>query len=100
MKTKGYGSRIPGQFRHLVFLRIHTTMHPQFKKRGWTYFEAVAKELNVTPVAVYFWYRGTTLPSLYNLVNFADAMDVSVDHLLGRKGYAEVKKSGHLKVVG
>lgn len=97
--AKSIGTRIPPDFRLRVSNRIRQVMKPHVKQAGAVYTECTeaARELNVTPLCVWYWYEGYHLPTLYNLVRFADLYGVSVDWLLGRTAVKEL--AGHLKVV-
>jgi transcriptional regulator with XRE-family HTH domain len=74
-------------------------MKPYVKEKGRVYTECrdAAQELKVTPVTVWYWYEGYHLPTLYNLVRFADLYNVSVDFLLGRTAIKEL--ASQLKLV-
>lgn len=95
------GSRIPEDFRRHVSQRIRMTMKADIKDEGsaWAVCRAVASDLDMHPQAVYFWYAGYCLPTIYNLVRFADLYDVSIDYLLGRTAVRQLVKSGHLRAV-
>lgn len=52
---------------------------------GLTQIELSAR-VGVTQAALSAWELGTAAPSLPNMVRLADALDTSIDELLGRKG--------------
>lgn len=95
------GSRIPPDFRLHVNRRIRQVMKAEVVEVGSVYAlcTEVARELGMHPTAVYFWYEGYCLPTIYNLVRFADLYDVSIDYLLGRTAYKQLVKNGHLRAV-
>jgi len=43
-----------------------------------------AHDLGLSPMTVYFWWAGDTIPLLHNLIAFADYYEVSLDYLCGR----------------
>lgn len=51
---------------------------------GLTQIELSAR-VGVTQAALSMWELGTAIPSLPNTVRLADALDTSIDELLGRK---------------
>jgi len=90
-----YGSRIPEEYRRKVSYRIRRTMSPHIReaKSMNSEFEAAGEALEVSTVAVRAWYEGISLPTIYNLVRWADLYDVSLDYILGRKIAGEIKKA-------
>ena len=95
---KGH-NRIPLEFRARVSHKLRIVMKPHVRENRSLYAECkeVAKELNLHPQTVWFWYEGYCLPTLYNLVRFADLYDVSIDYLLGRTAIQQL--AGQLKRV-
>ena len=77
--------RIPEELRHRVSTRIREAMKPYVKAQGeWAECREAASSLGITTGAVYCWYNGKTLPTIGNLVKFADLYEVSLDWLFGR----------------
>jgi hypothetical protein len=74
-------------------------MKPSVRETGsvWAECREAAQQLGLHPMTVWFWYEGYTLPTLYNLVRFADLYEVSIDYLLGRTAIQQL--AGHLKRV-
>jgi len=93
---KNTGSRIPPEFRLRVSRRIRTVMKPFVKENESLTAECreAATELGLYYMTVWFWYEGYTLPTIYNLVRFADYYDVSIDYLLGRTAVKELQRRG------
>lgn len=88
MATRGVprGSRrIPLELRHRVSTRIREAMKPYVKAQGeWVECVATGHALELHPQTVWCWYNGKTLPTLGNLVKFADLYEISLDYLFGR----------------
>ena len=79
------GRRIPSDFRYKVHVRIQSAMKPYIKANGeWAECKEAAKSLRLSPHTVYGWWTGKSLPTIYNLVRFADLYEVSLDYLFGR----------------
>jgi transcriptional regulator with XRE-family HTH domain len=77
--------RIPSEFRYKVHVRIQATMKPYIKANGeWAECCEASHSLKLSPHTVYGWWTGRSLPSIYNLVRFADLYEVSLDYLFGR----------------
>lgn len=68
-------------------------MKPWVKEYGslWKLCHATAEVLGVHSSTPWRWYEGVGLPTLYNLVQFADEYEVSIDYLLGRTAARELK---------
>lgn len=93
------GNRIPFEFRTKVFYRIRQVMKPHVKAAGSVNAEAkeIAYNFDLVPETIRLWFEGQTLPTLYNLVRFADYYGISIDYLLGRTA---VKQLSHtLRVI-
>ncbi|KPJ92592.1 MAG: hypothetical protein AMS18_07105 [Gemmatimonas sp. SG8_17] len=83
--------RIPGEFRTKVGSRIRMVMKPYAKEKGeWAECCEAAESLKLHPHTVYNWYNGVTLPTIWNLVRFADLYEVSLDYLFGRIGVQSI----------
>ena len=54
------------------------------KEREWTQAD-LAFEADVLSVYISYYETGRTLPSIINLIAIADALEVSLDDLVGRK---------------
>lgn len=89
------GIRIPLEFRNKVSYRIRQVMKPHVKEAGSLNAEAkeIAYNLDLVPETIRLWFEGQTLPTLYNLVRFADWYDVSIDYLLGRTAVKRLNES-------
>lgn len=85
--------RIPDEFRRQIGVRIRATMNAYVKAEGKNeHCRITAEDLDVHPRTPYNWYEGICLPTLWNLVRFADYYEVSIDYLLGRTA---VKQLAH-----
>ena len=49
--------------------------------------QSLAKKLGIHQSSVSYWERGLSRPEYENLILLADIFDVSLDEMLGRKGY-------------
>lgn len=88
MKRKEHkGVRIPPEFRRKVSARIRQVMQSYIAADTLTgHCKEAAADLELYYMTLWFWYNGYCLPTIYNLVRFADYYDVSLDYLLGRRG--------------
>ena len=53
-------------------------------EKGWTQAQ-LATEAGILSLSVSFYETGRTYPSVLNLISIADALEVSLDELVGRK---------------
>ena len=53
-------------------------------EKGWTQAQ-LAIEAGILSLSVSFYETGRTYPSVLNLISIADALEVSLDELVGRK---------------
>lgn len=90
MKAKRHGTRIPEEFRRKVAYRIRRVMKPYVKSEEGSHMKVAAVDIGVAYWTVWSWYNGVSLPTLYNLVRFANYYEVSLDYLLGRTGVKEM----------
>lgn len=86
--------RIPPQLRLKAAQRIRSVMKPYVGGETTPTVSALckdtAKDLKLHPNTVWFWYEGYTLPTIWNLIRFADLYEVSIDYLLGRTAVREL----------
>jgi len=85
---KRQGTRIPEEFRRRAAYRIRRVMKPYAKDEG--HMVVAAADIGVAYWTVWSWYNGVSLPTLYNLVRFANYYEVSIDYILDRTGAKEV----------
>lgn len=52
--------------------------------KGWTQLQ-LARESGVNLISISFYENGKTYPSLLNLISIADALNITIDELIGRK---------------
>lgn len=84
-------TRIPLEFRQKASGRIRQVMKPYTRESSVTAeCKEAAASLGLRWMTVWYWYEGYHLPTLYNLVRFADLYRVSLDYLLGRTAVREM----------
>lgn len=85
--------QIPVEFRARVARRMQIVMNPYIKAFATNQeaYAVFAKDINdLHPNTVRNWHDGMNLPTLMNLVRFADYFEVSIDYLLGRTAVKEL----------
>lgn len=90
-----HGSRIPPSFRTKVSTRIRCEMNKVLgrdKGYGNPFFSEAANRIGISGQAVWCWYTGQTLPTIYNLTRLADVLELTIDELVGRKVATEIKR--------
>lgn len=62
---------------------IGNTIKQRRKEKGWSQ-DKLANMIGVTHAAISFWENGVNIPNVLDCWKLADAMQISIDELIGR----------------
>lgn len=62
---------------------IGKTIKQKRKEKGWSQ-DKLATTIGVTHAAISFWENGVNIPNVLDCWKLADAMQISIDELIGR----------------